>query len=447
MQKVCVIVSLAWLVAAPVAAQSPTPPATSAAEVVRHDSGPPLTLADAVGEALAHNPELRALGAQVRATEQRPAQARSLDAPMLETQIWQWPITSINPANTNAYMFMATQTLPGAGKRDLRAAVAARDVDAAELGLSVRAREIENLVTQSYVELFVARRAIDVYEASAGVLRQLADASQAKYAAGRISQQDVLKAVVELSKLQDELIGLRERADLAAARLNTTLARPVEAEIGPLSAPPTPTLPASVQDLFALALDHQPMIRANRVAVEHAEAERSVARAESKPDFVVQAGYMLMPHQSDAWMARFGISWPNAPWSRGKVDARVAEVAAEIDAAKAQQQATENAVRLAVQEAYIHANAARQRVTLLETTILPQSRQALEVSRIAYESDRIDFLSLLDNQRTVLGAELDYDRAVIDVARAFSDLQAAVGADLGWIPRLVPSSPVAGGVR
>jgi len=34
---------------------------------------------------------------------------------------------------------------------------------------------------------------------------------------------------------------------------------------------------------------------------------------------------MLMPRMTDAWMGRVGITWPKAPWSRGKIDARVAE--------------------------------------------------------------------------------------------------------------------------
>src|SRR5437867_1747532 len=91
------------------------------------DSGPPLSLKGALNEALERNPELVAFRAQRDVVRQRPAQERVLAPPMLEAQIWQWPINTLNPGNTNMDMFMATQELPGRGKRELRAAVAEED--------------------------------------------------------------------------------------------------------------------------------------------------------------------------------------------------------------------------------------------------------------------------------------------------------------------------------
>src|SRR5882672_1976548 len=82
-------------------------------EVLSQHEGPALTLRAALDEALAKNPELVALREQLSVTRERPAQERGLAPPMLETTIWQWPINSLNPANTNMYMFMATQDLPG----------------------------------------------------------------------------------------------------------------------------------------------------------------------------------------------------------------------------------------------------------------------------------------------------------------------------------------------
>src|SRR2546430_7371734 len=108
----------------------------------------------------------------------------------------------------------------------------------------------------------------------------------------------------------------------------------------------------------------------------------AVARRDYKPDFSVQGGYMLTPRMTDAWLGSIAISWPRAPWSRGKIDARVAEQTAAVEAAKALARAMENRVRLAVQEAYVRARAAQEQAALLRTTILPQVRQTLEVSRV-----------------------------------------------------------------
>src|SRR5262249_30989901 len=142
---------------------------------------------------------LVALRDQIDVVQWRPAQARRLSPPMAEAQIWQWPVNSINPANTNMYMFTVSQELPGRGKRELAAAVAAKDIELAENDVAVRARQVANEVKQAYAALLIARQAIDVHLESVDLLKQIADASQIKYAAGRISQQDVLKPVLEIS--------------------------------------------------------------------------------------------------------------------------------------------------------------------------------------------------------------------------------------------------------
>jgi outer membrane protein TolC len=182
--------------------------------------------------------------------------------------------------------------------------------------------------------------------------------------------------------------------------------------------------------LESLAVTHQPQLRIARRQTARAEAELAVARQDYQPDYSVQAGYMLMPHQTDAVMARVGITWPNAPWARGKLDARVREMTAGVDAAKARERALENATRLSVREAYINVKAAEQRAALLRTTIIPQADQALGVSRAAYRSDRIDFLPLLDNERSLLDAQLGYYRALAEFDQALASLERAVGADL-----------------
>ena len=145
--------------------------------------GQPLTLKAALDRALAGNLDVAALAAQTQVARQRPARERGLAPPMLEGEIWQWPINSANPANTNMYMFMVGQDLPGRGKRELRAAVAEKDIALAETDVTIRCRQVVNEVKQAYAMLFIARKAA----ASPGehqLLRQIADVSQARMRPG-----------------------------------------------------------------------------------------------------------------------------------------------------------------------------------------------------------------------------------------------------------------------
>jgi len=392
--------------------------------------GPPLTLEAALAEALDRNPELIALRRQFEAARERPAQERFLAAPTFEAQIWQWPVSTLNPADTNMYMFMVGQDIPGRGKRRLREALVQKDVELAEADIAVRARDVVDQVKRAYAEVFLARKAIEVHHASVDLLRQLADVAQAKYTTGRISQQDVLKAVVELSRIHDHLITLDEQAQIAEAELNTLLDRPPGAAVGPLADPRERVLLPSSETLQQLAVEHQPELTMARLGAERADAHLAVVNREYKPDFFVMGGYMLMPNDRDAWMAKVGVTWPNAPWSRGRLDARRAEATAEIGAAQARVRAVENALRLAVQRAYVRVKSAEERAALLRTTIVPQSEQTLEVSRVAYQTDRVEFLALIDNERVRLDAQLEYYRALSDLEQALAELERAVGTDI-----------------
>jgi len=393
-------------------------------------AGPPLSLRSALDDALSRNPSLVVLRRQYDAARQRPAQQRFLMPPTFEAQIWQWPITTVNPLNTNMYMFTIQQQLPGRGKRELRAGVAETDVEIASTAIAVKARDVLRDVMRAYADLVVTRRAIDIHLASVELLRQFAEASTIKYAAGRGSQQNVLKTVTEMSKLHDDLVMHEEAEAVAAARLNTLLDRDPELPIGALDEPREAlTLPASAE-LQRIALDHQPELQAATLGVERGHAAVSVATRDYKPDFFVGGGYMLMPREAGAWTASVGMTWPNAPWSRGALDAKKAEAVADVESALANVHDLERQIRLNVHEAYIRVVAAGQRAALLRTTVVPQSEQTLEISRVAYQADRGDFLAVVDNERALLDAQLTYFRALADRELALADLARAVGTDI-----------------
>src|SRR3972149_3948289 len=141
-----------FLIGVPAAAAAMAPARAIAQEA------PPLTLAAAIEEALAHNPALAVLRGQAAEARQRPAQERFLTAPMVEAQLWQWPIGTLRPMDTSMVMFTVRQDLPGRGKRDLRAAAALKDTEVVETAVRVRALEIVDEVKRTDAERPPGRR-------------------------------------------------------------------------------------------------------------------------------------------------------------------------------------------------------------------------------------------------------------------------------------------------
>lgn len=401
----------------------------------------PLTLRAAIDRALERNPQLIALRREIEALRERRRQALALPPPSLEAEIWRWPLATLDPRRTDMYMLTVSQPLPRRQKRDLQAQVAQTDIELAEAALAVEIRAVVGEVKRAYAELLLARREVAVHRASVDLLHQLVDVSQVKYASGRISQHDVVKAVLEMSALHNTLAELEARAAVAAARLNTLLDEPPDRPIGDLAEPPARIVLPAVSEIERLALASAPELRRERLAIERVERELSLARAERKPDFVVLGGYFFSPRGEDGWSASLGVTWPRAPWAKAGTEARIAETRSRIDAARAHLRAVENAVRLAVHEAYRRAQVAEARAEVLGTTILPQARQAFEISRVAYQTDRVDFLALIDSERALLDAELDLARALVERDQALADLERLAGVELEEFLRNRLASP------
>jgi outer membrane protein TolC len=133
---------------------------------------------------------------------------------------------------------------------------------------------------------------------------------------------------------------------------------------------------------------------------------------------------------TDGWLAQLSVSWPNAPWSRKGVDARIAEATATVEAREADAIARELEIRVALSDAYAKVKAAEERAALLRTALLPQSQQSVEVSRVSYQTDRADVRTVLENERTLLDAQLMYSRALTEWRQAVAALERAVGAPL-----------------
>jgi outer membrane protein, heavy metal efflux system len=409
-----------WLLIFACVCLAPSPPAVAQAQVPE-----PLTLNAALDEALQRNPDLIALRREYDAALAVPAAARSLAPPSFETQIWAWPVTTLNPIRTEMYMFTMEQTLPGRGKRMAREAVGSRDADIVRRGITVEANRILDEVRQAFASLVLARETLLIFDRQVPVLRDLAEAATVRYASGHGEQHDTVTPLVELTRLQSNAITWRTRARSEETRLNALLGRPVDRLVEPLLPMVVSALPF---DVVNTALARHPAMALAAAEIAREEAELVRLEGERRPDFVVGGGYMLTPGDAGAWTARAGITWPNAPWSRTRLEAEIEAQSLVVAAAIARRDAVASGIRRTVQEARIQMDAARQRAELISSTLLPHVEHAFEVSRAGYSTGRAEFGDVIDAQRMVLDMEVEYAAARTDVAFAFAALDRAMGA-------------------
>jgi outer membrane protein TolC len=72
----------------------------------------------------------------------------------------------------------------------------------------------------------------------------------------------------------------------------------------------------------------------------------------------------------------------------------------------------------------------RNLINLIKTGIIPQARQSLESALAGYSVDKVDFLTLIDNQVTLLKWEIKYHRQLTDYEQNLAALEHVVGQPL-----------------
>ena len=145
--------------------------------------------------------------------------------PRIEAQIWQLPVTTLNLAKADMYMFMLEQEFPGPGKRGLRAANAERELAVASAEFETQRLGMAGEIRRAYVTLALARRDLLAAFDTGRALEQLVELAQTTYATGSGSQVSVVRALLEVSRLQERIALLAGEERMGVARLNTLLGR------------------------------------------------------------------------------------------------------------------------------------------------------------------------------------------------------------------------------
>ena len=353
-----------------------------------------LVLPDLIRETLARNPELVAARKQWEASSQRIVQARSLDDPTLSVHLWNFPQT-FNVTQTQNSIFGISQNLPFPGKLALKSEIVSRSAEMAEQALRAKERELVTRLKQAYYDLFLAHKAILIHYEQVELLRQFVEIANAKFRTGKGSQSDVLKAQVELSVLHQQLPVLEQRRETATALLNTLLDREPLSPLGIPQEPSLVPLGTTIDDLYRIALNARPELKAAELAVQHSEQSRALAQRQYYPDFHVAFQRFQNFQANDGFGAYMSMTIPFAFWTKPKYDAGVQEAAASVAVTQAQQHALENLTRFQVKDLLAKIRASEQVATLYHTTILPQAVQNLEAAQVGYSAGKEGSWTLL----------------------------------------------------
>jgi outer membrane protein TolC len=354
--------------------------------------------------AVSRHPSLERLQAQARAARERASVAAAYPNPMVMGGVQNQPLDLSTDEMMTMYMIGASQTIPRKSRRDALRTIAQVAVEQIELETQSLHEEIRRDALFAWYELAEADSQISATEQVAAAIDLAVAAVRARYEVGSATQAEVIRAQLQRSEIDHQLLTLRGARAAASGRLLTRLDLPLTTEIPRLTLPHA-TEARSIEHQFVVAETH-PALRAAAAEVRMREQDLRLAQLISKPDWSVEASYGMRLEQTDMFSVVARVELPLR--QETSVEPQIRAAVAERDAAQKRVVEVRRQINegLAVASA-VHAEASRQ-LELHERVLVPQSKLAFESTMASYQAGKESFESVLSAESAYLRLQVDF---------------------------------------
>lgn len=389
----------------------------------------PLSLQALVEEVRERNPEIRALRNRVQAKEFKAKAEGLLDDPTFKVEIEDIPIERpLNLGDSMQTRYSFGQMLPFPGKLSLRERIALKEALIAEAEAREKELEVIGVLKEVYYEYAFIVESIKITREIKDVLENVLRNAEVRYSLGQMSQQDVIKAQMEISILVNDILTLEAEKDVTHARFNALLNRDTPSLLPEPEEIPRERIDMSVEELIKRAIDKNPRLRAMAYEIEAQEAMVSLAARNYYPDLMLGIGLIRRDGRFDSWDLMASI---NIPLWLSKYNNQVKEARANRDVSASRLKAEKNLKSFEVREAVIKVERADRVRTLYETGLLPQSELYFASTLSGYQTGKANLLTLLDNERLLKKTKIEYLRSIVDYNKGIASLEKVMGGEIG----------------
>jgi outer membrane protein, heavy metal efflux system len=381
--------------------------------------------------AIARNPDVAEARERVRAALAMVKSASRLPDLTFKYEQWAVPLArpyALNEAST--LMFGLRQEFPAPGSLRARARAALEEAGTSLEATRARELDIVAQARRSYYDYFRSDQEYRIHLEHVTLASEIVELARSKYRAGKGTQQEVLRALVELSKLHTDVAAIEQQRTSARLMLNTLMARAPNAPLGPVPEFKPNEIRPRVAELEQQIEARRPELATAARATRKSEAELAAAKNELHwPSFMVGADYWYMPTEmapktQHAYAAMVSF---NLPWISPK---RWDEVRAAEHRLAADRRALESAHNQAlflVRDAAARVEAAQNAFTIVDRDLLPEALQSFEAARALFAAGQGDAVALLDAFRSYLDVRLARIKAMAQIESSLADLERAAG--------------------
>jgi cobalt-zinc-cadmium efflux system outer membrane protein len=385
----------------------------------------PETLAEMASR---HNPHLKALRHRVERFEAIVPQVQSLPDPMANLALGKLAETAAGRVDA---VVGVSQKIPFPGKRREAGLAAQREALAVRADVAAYELKLTEQVRSAWWDYYLAGITIRISQESQQLLRVVEETVEAQVAASQGGQADQLRIANEIAKIDRDLAEARRVENTAKARLNSLLNRLVGSPL-PVASNREVDLPQNLQSLLVRAETRHPEIISAAHKIEAFKHRLTRARLEKYPDFTFGVQGAAVASNGLAPSANgddqiFGTMGFNLPLWQEPRRAMIREANAGIAETQALLGSTRSDLRFRIEDAYFRAKTAREVSDLFKTRLIPDARQAYEVTLTSYAAGTDTFTNVIDTWRQWLTYQLQFAQNRAQLGKAVATLNAAAG--------------------
>lgn len=376
-------------------------------------------LSEATALTLQANPDLAVAmrGREIESGQQ--LQAASRPNPTLSGQVQD--LRSQNRVTTIAI----SQQLETADKRDKRMVAAGAAFDIAEVDIHIAQAEISAKTYAAFYQVLAAQQAQKLAQELLEIATTTKDTTTKRVLAGKISPVEETKAKVAEASLKIDLANSNQQLAISKQRLASLWAKSegqtdyvVVGELENLKELPKQS------ELMAQLAD-SPRLKKAALAIQEKQAISNIELSKQTPDVTVSLGAQRNEELGGITQAMIGLSIPIPVFDKnqGNLLSAKAREYQSID----EKTALENQLQTELKDAYSRRQLQVEASNMYKQDILQGAQSAYEAARKGFEYGKFSFLEVLDAQRTLFQAKMQFIQTLTMAHIAEADIQRILG--------------------
>jgi len=393
-----------------------------------------VTLDDYLAYAALNNPGLEAAFNRWKAALERIPQVGAL--PDLRFNYGYFIESVETRVGPQRQKFGLSQVFPWFGKLNLKKGVAAEAAAAEKAIYEKKKQALFWEIKSAYYEYYFLGKAIAITKEHIQLVTRLEEVVRTRYKTGLVPHRSIIKAQVELGKLDDRLSTQREMQYPMMAQLNATMGLPDDTPLPWPGSLPFDDVFVGDEPLTNWLLADNPELQILHSLTRKEENAMKLARKANWPDLMlgvdyIETGEASMPDTSDSGKDPIiAMVSMNLPLWFGKNKA--AENEAHLKQQSLESQLEDMAIRLIsdLKMAQYRFNDATRKIGLYRDTLLPKAEQSLYVTQQDFETGKAAFDEVIDAERVLLEFQLAYERALTDRSKRLAIIERLISRNL-----------------